>query len=285
MTLLNLLISFLSLTTLAYQSQSSQLSLQKRSINHQLSKRDGNFKGRATFYACGLGACGQTNTDSDFIVALNSAQYQANKWCGKTITISYGGKYHDAQIMDECPGCPEGGLDMSPALFKYFASEDAGVFYMSWSMKDGGGDSSYSKGTSSASTPTYTPPVVATITTPAYSDSSASTPSSTPKSDSKPMTVFPSVSSNTTVTNNTSIASVNSTKPLTTTTTTTTNVTLSGVAVSKGFIISNSTYGQVESTQAYDTGGNLDVVSQLVVCFGSLTTASASYAISSPGSA
>lgn len=30
------------------------------------------FTGEATYYATGLGACGQVNVDSDFIVALNS---------------------------------------------------------------------------------------------------------------------------------------------------------------------------------------------------------------------
>lgn len=35
-------------------------------------KRD--FGGRATFYATGLGACGDWNNDGDMIVALNSAQ-------------------------------------------------------------------------------------------------------------------------------------------------------------------------------------------------------------------
>lgn len=33
------------------------------------------FGGRATFYATGLGACGEWNNDSDYIVALNSEQY------------------------------------------------------------------------------------------------------------------------------------------------------------------------------------------------------------------
>jgi hypothetical protein len=32
------------------------------------------FGGRATYYATGLGACGDYNSDSDMIVALNSAQ-------------------------------------------------------------------------------------------------------------------------------------------------------------------------------------------------------------------
>jgi hypothetical protein len=35
-------------------------------------KRD--FSGRATYYATGLGACGDWNNDNDFIVAMNSQQ-------------------------------------------------------------------------------------------------------------------------------------------------------------------------------------------------------------------
>lgn len=49
------------------------------------------FGGRATFYATGLGACGDWNNDSDFIVALNSAQYGGGypgPECGKQIQIS-----------------------------------------------------------------------------------------------------------------------------------------------------------------------------------------------------
>lgn len=32
-------------------------------------------------------------------------------------------------------GCPSGGLDMSKALFDYFASESVGVFYMEVSLR------------------------------------------------------------------------------------------------------------------------------------------------------
>lgn len=51
-------------------------------------KRD--FSGRATYYATGLGACGDWNNDGDFIVALNSAQYGGGypgPECGKQIGI------------------------------------------------------------------------------------------------------------------------------------------------------------------------------------------------------
>ncbi|KAI8446632.1 hypothetical protein BY996DRAFT_4594978 [Phakopsora pachyrhizi] len=79
---------------------------QQQSGHHKLSKRSDSFSGKATFYATGLGACGFHNVDNDFIVALNKEQYEANKWCKKTITINYGGKSAKAMIMDECPGCP-----------------------------------------------------------------------------------------------------------------------------------------------------------------------------------
>ncbi|GAA5996250.1 RlpA-like double-psi beta-barrel domain-containing protein [Rhodotorula paludigena] len=102
---------------------------------HRLMKRG--YSGRATFFAPGLGACGTYSSASDYIVALNEAQYgdlgAVSSWCFQTITISYGGKTAQAQVTDACPTCPYGGLDMSPALFKHFADESVGVFYMNWS--------------------------------------------------------------------------------------------------------------------------------------------------------
>ncbi|PWZ01427.1 hypothetical protein BCV70DRAFT_152661, partial [Testicularia cyperi] len=94
------------------------------------------YSGRATYYAAGLGACGNYNTGSDFIVALNAAQYgnlgQRSSWCGRTIAITYNGITQYATVQDACPSCPYGGLDMSQALFQSFTSLDKGVFQMSW---------------------------------------------------------------------------------------------------------------------------------------------------------
>ncbi|GHJ89992.1 hypothetical protein NliqN6_6394 [Naganishia liquefaciens] len=96
-------------------------------------KRD--FGGRATFYATGLGACGEWNNDSDYIVALNSAQYGGGypgPECFKQIKIWANGQEATATIMDECPSCNYGDLDMSPSLFNQFANPDDGVFQMNW---------------------------------------------------------------------------------------------------------------------------------------------------------
>ncbi|EIN07546.1 hypothetical protein PUNSTDRAFT_103565 [Punctularia strigosozonata HHB-11173 SS5] len=107
----------------------------------QLHKRFSNA--RFTFYDVGLGACGINNVPSDFIVALNSAQYGGGypgPHCFAMITITVNGKTAQAQITDECPGCPYGGLDFSRGLFDHFADESVGVLYGEWSFNDGSSD-------------------------------------------------------------------------------------------------------------------------------------------------
>jgi len=111
---------------------------------------------RFSFYAVGLGACGKTNVASDFIVALNSAQYGSGGYCFQTITITYGGKSTQAQIADECPGCPYGGLDFSSGLFDYFASESAGIIYGSWVFGSGEATTTKTQAPTTTQTPTST---------------------------------------------------------------------------------------------------------------------------------
>ncbi|KAG1756455.1 RlpA-like double-psi beta-barrel-protein domain-containing protein-containing protein [Suillus paluster] len=89
---------------------------------------------RFTYYADGLGACGSTNQPGDFIVALNSAQYGGGQYCNQMITITVNGMTAQAQIVDECPGCPSTGLDFSQGLFQYFAPLSSGVLYGTWSF-------------------------------------------------------------------------------------------------------------------------------------------------------
>jgi len=108
-------------------------------LNH-LQKRFG--PGRMTFYDVGLGACGGTNYAAQFVVALNSAQFGGyavypGPNCFKNIVIEYNGKQVGAQIVDECPTCGFGDLDLSRGLFSQFASEGDGVFYATWWFADG----------------------------------------------------------------------------------------------------------------------------------------------------
>lgn len=64
------------------------------------------------------------SVESDFIVALNTPQYGGGypgPNCGRSITISYGGKTAQATIMDQCPSCGFGDLDLSRSLFNHFS--------------------------------------------------------------------------------------------------------------------------------------------------------------------
>ncbi|OCF37339.1 hypothetical protein I317_06959 [Kwoniella heveanensis CBS 569] len=95
--------------------------------------------GQATYFNVGLGACGWTNVDSDYIVAVNSEQYGLNGYggnCGQwlTITNTDNGKSVKAYVADECPTCSWGSLDLSPKVFSDLTDGnfDLGVFPISW---------------------------------------------------------------------------------------------------------------------------------------------------------
>jgi len=121
--------------------------------NVQLLQRQGNQ--RFSFYNTetgSAGSCGKFLSNSGFTVAVNAAQMQAS-FCGKTITISYGGKTTTATVEDTCPGCPPYGLDMSPALFSFFAPQSIGIIYGLWSFADAAPPAP-----SPTPTPTPTPP-------------------------------------------------------------------------------------------------------------------------------
>ncbi|WAR56158.1 hypothetical protein PtB15_7B3 [Puccinia triticina] len=273
----------LSLTILISQiqlGQSAKLNpiplLTKRAAHHSLHKRgEGKFPGRATFYDPGLGACGQTNGPGDFIVALNQAQYTANKWCNKKIKIFFGGKSTEATIVDECPGCPENGLDMSPSLFEFFASKDVGVFYMDEDdppAKDQ--DQPPPKKENSSQPPKDDPPPAYKIDNPPQY---TSTPSTTFGSQSNPFTAFqsnpnlPSAAAGaaSVARPNIAAAAPPSIAPTFANPTPITNP------------ISFQPVGQINPIYpgSYAPGGNLDAINQLIISFGSLAAASAGNAL------
>lgn len=89
------------------------------------------YTGDMTYYDVGLGSCGWTSSPSDSVVALshlymdNPANPNNNPLCGRTISISYGGKQTQAEVVDTCEGCSIESIDMSDSLFEYF--EDLSV--------------------------------------------------------------------------------------------------------------------------------------------------------------
>ncbi|ORY03531.1 barwin-like endoglucanase [Basidiobolus meristosporus CBS 931.73] len=98
----------------------------------------GNFQGDATYYDPGLGACEATHGPSDMIAALNAPQYgnapRGSSSCFKCATVTGPKGNVKVQIVDKCPGCKHGDLDLSPAAFNRIADEAAGRVTISWTF-------------------------------------------------------------------------------------------------------------------------------------------------------
>ncbi|KAG0633880.1 RlpA-like double-psi beta-barrel-protein domain-containing protein-containing protein [Tuber brumale] len=102
--------------------------------------------GEATYYTPGLGSCGKTSTDSEYIVAISAllmnsqktANSNNNPMCGRMINVSYnGGKSISVKCVDTCPECAENALDLSPAAFEGIgAKKEAGRVPVTWSFAD-----------------------------------------------------------------------------------------------------------------------------------------------------
>lgn len=104
----------------------------------------GQHTGDATYYGAGLGACGITNTDSDYIAAAshiifdsypgyNGANPNQNPMCGKKVIASYQGKSVTVILTDRCVGCAEDDLDFTPTAFSQLADQALGRLHgMTW---------------------------------------------------------------------------------------------------------------------------------------------------------
>ncbi|CAE6458388.1 unnamed protein product [Rhizoctonia solani] len=90
--------------------------------------------GRGTWYnpSVGTGACGWRNKDSELVVALGPSKYNKVKKCGQSITVKSGGKSVKVKVVDLCPSCGGGSLDLSPAAFKKLAPLSKGVIQVTW---------------------------------------------------------------------------------------------------------------------------------------------------------
>ncbi|KAI4141234.1 MAG: hypothetical protein LQ340_007689 [Diploschistes diacapsis] len=100
--------------------------------------------GDATFYAVGLGACGQTSDPSEMIVAVPdqvmgslSSGSDMNPLCGKKVSITLidGVGPVTATVMDKCGGCDGPyDLDMSTGLFSALGGDSNAGRYtnMTW---------------------------------------------------------------------------------------------------------------------------------------------------------
>lgn len=105
--------------------------------------------GQATWYNPGLGSCGITNTNNDFIVAVPKQMYDTwpghtanpnlNPICGKAITASYNGKSIRVTVTDRCEACIGNDLDFTPGAFQALIGPLSlgRVSGMTWQWADG----------------------------------------------------------------------------------------------------------------------------------------------------
>ncbi|KAH7911966.1 RlpA-like double-psi beta-barrel-protein domain-containing protein-containing protein [Hygrophoropsis aurantiaca] len=100
--------------------------------------------GQGTYYGTGLGACGITNVDTDYIAAVSwmlfdtypgytSGNPNDNPVCNQKVQASYQGKSVTVTITDRCTGCAITDLDFSPSAFSQLADQSVGRIYgMDW---------------------------------------------------------------------------------------------------------------------------------------------------------
>lgn len=105
------------------------------------SAASGSFSGEGTFYDTGLGSCGITSTDTDYIVAISHELYDKytpngnpnhNTLCGKKINVTYEGNTVEVTVVDRCEGCAYYDLDLSPSAFSDISDQSLGRIDITW---------------------------------------------------------------------------------------------------------------------------------------------------------
>ena len=92
--------------------------------------------GKVTYYdfADGSGACSFDPTPNDLMVgAMNAPDYLASAACGACAQITGGdGKQIVVRIVDLCPECQTGHIDLSPEAFAKLGDLSLGVMPVTW---------------------------------------------------------------------------------------------------------------------------------------------------------
>ena len=90
--------------------------------------------GEATYYdADGSGNCSFDASPADLMVAaLNAPDYAGAAWCGACLAVT--GPMGDivVRVVDQCPGCKHGDLDLSAQAFARIAPISAGRVAIAW---------------------------------------------------------------------------------------------------------------------------------------------------------
>jgi expansin len=90
--------------------------------------------GQGTYYAAtGAGNCGFEATPGDLMVAaLNHVDYGIADWCGACLEVTGPQGVVTVRIVDSCPGCAKGDLDLSEQAFAVISPLSAGRVAITW---------------------------------------------------------------------------------------------------------------------------------------------------------
>ncbi|MDZ4720111.1 MAG: expansin EXLX1 family cellulose-binding protein [Roseiflexaceae bacterium] len=91
--------------------------------------------GEATYYteADGSGNCSFDPSPQDLIIgALNHTDYADSALCGAFLEVTGPRATITIRIVDQCPGCPVGDIDLSPQAFAAIADLSAGRVPITW---------------------------------------------------------------------------------------------------------------------------------------------------------
>jgi expansin (peptidoglycan-binding protein) len=91
-------------------------------------------QGSGTYYAAdGTGNCSFDATPNDLMVAaMNAADYSNAAWCGACLDVTGPNGEAVVRVVDQCPGCAHGDLDLSQSAFAAIAPLSAGRVAISW---------------------------------------------------------------------------------------------------------------------------------------------------------
>jgi expansin (peptidoglycan-binding protein) len=90
--------------------------------------------GDGTYYtADGTGNCSFDASPNDLLVAaMNAPDYNNAAWCGACLQVTGPMGVVTVRVVDSCPGCAHGDLDLSPQAFQQIAPLSAGRVSIMW---------------------------------------------------------------------------------------------------------------------------------------------------------
>lgn len=92
--------------------------------------------GEATYYYYSSGgACGLDPPADLLVAAINDEQYSTEN-CGRCAQVKGPKGTVIVTVLDKCPGCDSGDLDLSEQAFEKIASTSAGRVQITWSFVD-----------------------------------------------------------------------------------------------------------------------------------------------------